>query len=171
MEWTGLIWLRIETSGWLLWTRQWTFGFHKMLGNSWVAVQTAASQEGLSSMELVTPGHYWQLRRDLNVYTGSKPHQKLEPGASARLSVMNFCTSAMLVSNFDLKPQGLRYKKNGKSITVPGRRDSHIFKKIGSQMAVRLSVLRAGRSLPPGRFLVLTSVRGWVDPRVTGWNV
>jgi hypothetical protein len=30
-------------------------------------------------------------------------------------------------------------------------------------MAVRLSALRAGRSLPPGRFLVLISVR--VDPR------
>jgi hypothetical protein len=33
-------------------------------------------------------------------------------------------------------------------------------------MAVRLSVSRAGRPLPPGRFLVLISVRGWVDPSV-----
>jgi hypothetical protein len=33
-------------------------------------------------------------------------------------------------------------------------------------MAVRMSALSAGRPLPPGRFLVLISVRDWVDPRV-----
>jgi hypothetical protein len=32
-------------------------------------------------------------------------------------------------------------------------------------MAARLSVLRAGRFLPPGKFMVIISVRGWVDPR------
>jgi hypothetical protein len=32
-------------------------------------------------------------------------------------------------------------------------------------MVVRSSAIRAGRPLPPGRFLVLVSVRGWVDPR------
>jgi hypothetical protein len=37
---------------------------------------------------------------------------------------------------------------------------SHIFYTIGSQMAVRLSALHAGPSLPPGRFLVLIYVRG-----------
>jgi hypothetical protein len=34
-------------------------------------------------------------------------------------------------------------------------------------MAVRLSALRAGNPLSPRRFLVLISVRGWVDPRFT----
>jgi hypothetical protein len=32
-------------------------------------------------------------------------------------------------------------------------------------MAVWLSTLRAGHPLPPGRFLVLISVRGIVDPK------
>jgi hypothetical protein len=32
-------------------------------------------------------------------------------------------------------------------------------------MVVRLSAPRAGRPLPPGRFLVLISVTGFVDPR------
>jgi hypothetical protein len=32
-------------------------------------------------------------------------------------------------------------------------------------MAARLSALRAGSTLPPGRFMVAISVRSWVDPR------
>jgi hypothetical protein len=43
----------MRTSGGLSWTRQWTFGFHKMLGNSWAAERLLVSQEGLRSMELV----------------------------------------------------------------------------------------------------------------------
>jgi hypothetical protein len=35
----------------------------------------------------------------------------------------------------------------------------------GSQMAVRLPAILAGSPLPPGRFVVLISVRGRVDPR------
>jgi hypothetical protein len=34
----------------LLWTCSWTFGFHKMLGSSWVAAQLVAPQEGLNSV-------------------------------------------------------------------------------------------------------------------------
>jgi hypothetical protein len=36
-------------------------------------------------------------------------------------------------------------------------------------MVVRLSALRACRPLPPGTFLVLISVRGWVDTRLIVW--
>jgi hypothetical protein len=53
MIWIGLMWLNIGTSGGLLGTRYWTFGFHKMLGSSWVAAQFAAPQEGLSSVSKV----------------------------------------------------------------------------------------------------------------------
>ena len=40
---SGLMWLRIETSGGLLWKQQWTVGFHKMRG-IWLADQLLASQ-------------------------------------------------------------------------------------------------------------------------------
>jgi hypothetical protein len=43
------------------------------------------------------------------------------------------------------------------------RRGSHIFYKIGSPVTVKLSALRSGRPLVPRRFLVVISVRGWVD--------
>jgi hypothetical protein len=51
--WTWCIWLRIGTSGGLLWTRQWTFGFHRRRGISWLAEWMLASQQGLCSRELV----------------------------------------------------------------------------------------------------------------------
>jgi hypothetical protein len=49
--------------------------------------------------------------------------------------------------------------------TVVRSRGCHIFQTIGSQMAVKLSALLAGRPLPLERFLALISVRGPVDPR------
>jgi hypothetical protein len=51
--WTGFIWLRIWTSGELLWTRQWTFGFHKLLETSWQAKQLLVYPEGSCSIQLV----------------------------------------------------------------------------------------------------------------------
>jgi hypothetical protein len=36
-------------------------------------------------------------------------------------------------------------------------------------MVLKLSALCASRPLPPGRFLVLISVRGWADPRAIVW--
>jgi hypothetical protein len=56
--------------------------------------------------------------------------------------------------------------EEGKAIPVRGRRGSYIFQAIGSQMAVRLSALRADRPLPPQED-VLISFTGWVDRRVT----
>jgi hypothetical protein len=50
--WIGFIWLR-NRGQCRLWTRQWTFGFHKMRGISWLAERLLASREGLRSMELV----------------------------------------------------------------------------------------------------------------------
>jgi hypothetical protein len=51
---TELIWLRIGTSTRLLYIGEWTFSFHKLLGNSWVDERLVTSQEGLISVELVT---------------------------------------------------------------------------------------------------------------------
>jgi hypothetical protein len=57
MDWIDLV--LIGTSGGLLWTRWWTFGFHKILGSCWVAAHLAASQEVLSSMSRLWLG-FWQ---------------------------------------------------------------------------------------------------------------
>jgi hypothetical protein len=51
---TTSYWLRIGISCGPLWTRYWTFRFHKRLGSSWLAVWRSASQEGLCFMELVS---------------------------------------------------------------------------------------------------------------------
>jgi hypothetical protein len=63
--------------------------------------------------------------------------------------------------------------KKGKALPVTGRggpygsetsRLPHFARQFGSQMVMR-SALSAGLPLPPWRFLVLISVRGWVDLR------
>jgi hypothetical protein len=43
-EWNGLSCLRIVTGGGHLWVREWTFGFHKVRGISWLAANRLASQ-------------------------------------------------------------------------------------------------------------------------------
>ena len=48
--WTELLWIRIGTGSVLLWMRQWTFVFHKMRENSWLAEDRLVSEEKLCSM-------------------------------------------------------------------------------------------------------------------------
>jgi hypothetical protein len=50
--WNRCKWIKMGSSGNLLWTRKWTFGFCGRRGISWLAEQLLASQEG--SMVLVT---------------------------------------------------------------------------------------------------------------------
>jgi hypothetical protein len=57
--WTGLVLLRIGTSGELLWIRYWNFGLHKMLRNYRVFKQLGISRVVLSSMELARPPNKW----------------------------------------------------------------------------------------------------------------
>jgi hypothetical protein len=51
--WSGFIWPRIGSRGELLWTRWWTFAFHKRRGISWLAEWLLASQEGPCFTEFV----------------------------------------------------------------------------------------------------------------------
>jgi hypothetical protein len=81
MVWTGSMWLRIGTSGGLLWTWWWTFGFLKMLGSSWVAAQLAASQEGLSSIR----------KKDKNPPPISAATQEHQPSKPFHLTITKQC--------------------------------------------------------------------------------
>jgi hypothetical protein len=51
--WTGLIWLRLGTSGGFLWTRYWTLVYHKMRAISWLAEELLAFHGGPCSVELL----------------------------------------------------------------------------------------------------------------------
>jgi hypothetical protein len=90
LGWTGFIWLRIRTNDMLLWVQHLIFGFHKMLGISWLAEKMFASQYKLCSMEESvgfifcgfyasgcqhckwghcphsTPGGHWMLQKELS---------------------------------------------------------------------------------------------------------
>jgi hypothetical protein len=55
--WWGMDWIHLEqvgTGGGLFWTRQWTFGFHKILANSWLNAQQVTCQQWLNIMGLVS---------------------------------------------------------------------------------------------------------------------
>jgi hypothetical protein len=49
VDWTGQIWLRIETHGGLLWMRWWSFGFYIMQGTVWLAEKLLASEGACST--------------------------------------------------------------------------------------------------------------------------
>jgi hypothetical protein len=53
-EWNESSWLRIGTGDGHLWMRWGTFGFRKTRGNSWLAENVLAPQEGLCSLEWVS---------------------------------------------------------------------------------------------------------------------
>jgi hypothetical protein len=53
-----------------LWTRQWTFSFHKMLESSRVASQLLAPQEGLTFMKL---GVSWHIQNIAGLNLGPRP--------------------------------------------------------------------------------------------------
>ena len=52
MDWIDLA--QNREGGGLFWIHQWTFGFHKMWGMSWLAENLLVSQEGLCTMKLVS---------------------------------------------------------------------------------------------------------------------
>jgi hypothetical protein len=78
MVWILLICLRIGSSGRLLWTRYWTFGFRKILGSSWVA----APREGLSSVSKPVNIHNHseiQSSRDCSLIIGTLSEHTFTP--------------------------------------------------------------------------------------------
>jgi hypothetical protein len=53
---TGFIWLRIGSSGRLLWTRWWTFGFHK---ESWIFFDKLSDYSTPWSNGVKIKSHFW----------------------------------------------------------------------------------------------------------------
>jgi hypothetical protein len=65
-EWRGIGLIHLAQDRdwwWLLWKWIWTFGLHKMLGNSWAVERLVASREGLEFMELVGSHSFWNRER------------------------------------------------------------------------------------------------------------
>lgn len=86
--WIWLIWLWINTSGKLLWTKHWTFGFRI---RQWIfqpLVELQASQEGLYRKKLVNP---WQVLFSLSQACSTWWSSPPSPGACP--SQRNWCQS------------------------------------------------------------------------------
>jgi hypothetical protein len=112
--WSGVLCLRLHTSGGLLWTLQWTFGFHKMV-NFLVIEILLSSLEGLEPMK-------WArgtlcLRGCNCVKINLCPCQELNQGHSDRIrspcslrhleqctGVQHFCCVAIWKVGFYQKP-------------------------------------------------------------------
>jgi hypothetical protein len=65
--WTGCIWLRIWTSGKLVWIRQWTFWFHRRRGISWESEWLLAVLHGVRSVQRSKSSCFLSLSHSLEV--------------------------------------------------------------------------------------------------------
>jgi hypothetical protein len=101
MVWIELMLLRIGTRGGRLWARYWTFGFHKMLGSSWVAAQLATSEEGLSAplvSKYVSVGKFCSFGRR----TADSCHtDMLKLKETIRYAAGSVCISPMKMTHFE----------------------------------------------------------------------
>jgi hypothetical protein len=70
-----------------------------------------------------------------------------------------FASGTLIIPSLKVNKVKLSLQPAVKTHRVARRRGSHISYTIGSQMAVRLSAICTWLPLPPGRFLVLISVR------------
>jgi len=51
-NWIGFIWLRVGTSGGLLWAQEWIFGYQKICEITWLAEELLTLQRGLCCMRI-----------------------------------------------------------------------------------------------------------------------
>jgi hypothetical protein len=63
--WTGFIWLRTKSRGWLLWTRQCSFGLHERRGVSWPAEWLSALMMEAVSTSETSVKYYRTTRRNI----------------------------------------------------------------------------------------------------------
>jgi len=84
----GIIWLRVGASGGLLWARSWTFGFRKLRGISWLAVELAASEERLGSIEIKQWLSVCRLATDSSTFNWCCNIDICQKWASVRLAML-----------------------------------------------------------------------------------